>query len=183
MTLVELIGIAIDEFGISFNPKLSQGPKRPSDVYMSPESVVGLSMVVFGTLLRLDCFRRLEKSFTFQLSVKQNHKLITDGPYAIVRHPSYTGLFMITVGVLLVQLGKGSWCAEHNCGVDTVGLLGPVLGEWNWVGIIYAAVTMWIFSFVFRRCPVEDKVLKAHFQDEWVRWAQKVPYRLIPYVW
>lgn len=30
--------------------------------------------------------------FTFEVMIRKNHKLITDGPYAYLMHPSYTGI-------------------------------------------------------------------------------------------
>lgn len=140
-------------------------------------------MAFSGTLLRLECYRRLEGNFTLELAVKQDHKLITDGPYAVVRHPSYTGAMLILIGGILVLLGRGSWVTERMWRLDHVSLLGPVLGRVNWLAVAYASVRLSVSWMLFRRCAVEDEVLKAHFQDEWVRWAQKVPYRLVPYIY
>lgn len=100
-----------------------------------------------------------------------------------MRHPSYSGGLLTVIGGLLIQLGRGSWGFERSFGVDHIKHFGPVLGRWNLAGIAYGLWTTWMFMNMFKRCPVEDEVLKAHFQDEWVRWAQKVPYKMIPYVY
>jgi len=51
----------------------------------------------------------LGQFFRFEASIQQDHKLIVSGPYAVVRHPSYTGLMMVFIGWFPWQLGKGCW--------------------------------------------------------------------------
>ncbi|CAG8571113.1 10742_t:CDS:2 [Acaulospora morrowiae] len=62
------------------------------------EWTVGYSLVTFvsilGTILRLWCFAVLDEFFTFDITIKKNHKLITNGPYKYLIHPSYTGLLL-----------------------------------------------------------------------------------------
>lgn len=45
----------------------------------------------------------LDKQFSPDLELKDNHQLITSGPYEIVRHPMYTGLFAFMLGVSLMS--------------------------------------------------------------------------------
>lgn len=52
--------------------------------------VVGVLSTVLGGILRKWCYDALGKLFTFERSIMPKHELITDGPYAWVRHPSYT---------------------------------------------------------------------------------------------
>jgi len=44
--------------------------------------------------------------FTFEMSIRKNHKLITSGPYAIVRHPSYVGVILVASGLMLIHGSK-----------------------------------------------------------------------------
>jgi len=43
----------------------------------------------------------LGKNFNTTLHVREGHTLVMHGPYRLIRHPMYTGLFLFTVAVLL----------------------------------------------------------------------------------
>ena len=47
--------------------------------------LVGVGMVIGGAALRIRCYRELGKMFTFQLKIRHNHRLVTSGPYSIIR--------------------------------------------------------------------------------------------------
>ncbi|OAX34700.1 ICMT-domain-containing protein, partial [Rhizopogon vinicolor AM-OR11-026] len=59
----------------------------------TPALIAGCCMCVIGAAVRSHCYRTLGRLFTFELSIRQDHKLVTSGPYSIVRHPSYTGVW------------------------------------------------------------------------------------------
>jgi protein-S-isoprenylcysteine O-methyltransferase Ste14 len=44
----------------------------------------------------------LGKDFSTTLHLRQDHLLVTEGPYRCVRHPMYTALFLLGVGFLLL---------------------------------------------------------------------------------
>ncbi|RIA82156.1 hypothetical protein C1645_881195, partial [Glomus cerebriforme] len=46
------------------------------------------SCSIGGALLRLWCYKCLKDFFTFNVTIKENHKLITTGPYSLLVHPS-----------------------------------------------------------------------------------------------
>ncbi|KAF8351913.1 hypothetical protein F5887DRAFT_933008 [Amanita rubescens] len=48
------------------------------------------------------------------MSVAKDHRLVTTGPYSIVRHPSYTGGFMATTSIFLLHASQGSWVRESG---------------------------------------------------------------------
>jgi protein-S-isoprenylcysteine O-methyltransferase Ste14 len=83
-----------------------------SKLRITPTFLVEWFFALFGGIIRLACYRTLGNLFTFELSIRKNHKLITSGPYAVVRHPSYTGLIMAVLGYSLCQLSSGSWLRE-----------------------------------------------------------------------
>ena len=87
-------------------------------------TVLGAVLVCAGAALRSECYRRLGQQFTFELSIQKDHRLVTDGPYAIVRHPGYTALVTQAAGLVLCIAGPGSWWRELAAGT----LLGNVLG-------------------------------------------------------
>jgi protein-S-isoprenylcysteine O-methyltransferase Ste14 len=62
---------------------------------------VGLGMTVAGLLFAVWARVHLGKNWSRSVTVKQNHELITSGPYALVRHPIYTGLLTGFVGTAI----------------------------------------------------------------------------------
>lgn len=81
-----------------------------------PAILIGTTLMCIAAGIRVVSYRYLGPYFTFQLSIKKDHRLITDGPYAIVRHPSYTGSCIHLVGMALSLLGPGSIYAELGFG-------------------------------------------------------------------
>lgn len=70
--------------------------------------------------------------FTFEIKVQNEHRLVTWGPYAYVRHPSYTGLVMTFAGLALWQAAPGSWIRESGVLESDVGRAFVVFAAlWN----------------------------------------------------
>lgn len=140
-------------------------------VYISPVFMLGLCLSVLGAGIRASCYRHMGRHFTFELTIQRNHKLITTGPYALVRHPSYTGMFIFSAGSLLCLFGSGSyWNASRMWGC----LVGWMLGGF------YVAYRVYVNAVLFARVAKEDEVLRKEFKEEWEQWIQQTPYRLIP---
>ena len=51
---------------------------------------------------------------TYELGVLKGHRLVTGGPYAVVRHPAYTAFIVAVAGILCAQLGPGSYVLESG---------------------------------------------------------------------
>lgn len=143
-------------------------------LHSTPIYALGLLFMCAGSAIRASCYRHMGRFFTFELSLKQGHQLVTTGPYAIVRHPSYVGSCLFYAGACLSQLGSGSWLAES-------GLWGSYAG--SMLGAAYAAYSVFICVFLLARVPKEDMMMKKEFQDKWVEYAKHTPYRVIPYVY
>ena len=82
--------------------------------------------------------------------VRTDHELRTNGPYAIMRHPIYTGLFAMLVGTVLLN-GLGA-----SLGFLIVGV-----------------------AFLAPRIPIEERAMSRAFPDEYARYRERVP-RLVP---
>ncbi|KAJ3559497.1 hypothetical protein NM688_g302 [Phlebia brevispora] len=145
-----------------------------SNIYISATFVIGLVLSVFGAWIRASCYRHMGRHFTFELTIQDEHKLITHGPYAIVRHPSYFGLFTYYFGTTLCQFGPGSFW-------DVAGLWGTLAGKL--AGVFYIGYMIWVAVALFARAAKEDDVLRREFKDQWHSWAQKTPYRLLPFIY
>ncbi|KAJ6567976.1 hypothetical protein DFH09DRAFT_918322 [Mycena vulgaris] len=141
---------------------------------ITPIFLLGWALNLLGSSLRMYCYRRLRTLFTFELSIRQNHHLITKGVYSIVRHPSYTGFFVAGVGTTLCQLAPGSWVVECS------GLVTP--GEpWAYkiipIGVAGLSAA-WIG--LTTRMRKEDGMLREKFGTEWEAWAANVRYKIFP---
>jgi protein-S-isoprenylcysteine O-methyltransferase Ste14 len=59
---------------------------------------IGFGCIVIGIIIRIWSIITLGNSFRTTVEVHNNQKVITNGPYKFVRHPSYTGAIIICVG-------------------------------------------------------------------------------------
>ncbi|KAI8978762.1 hypothetical protein BD414DRAFT_421619 [Trametes punicea] len=173
VTLAEVAVILADQQATT--PALSfltfGRPSLARQLGVSPMFVAGWLLATLGSAVRITCFRHLGRQFTYNLSIVDGHKLITDGLYAFVRHPSYTGWMSLTVGSILMLTAPGSWLAE----------CGPLRSIAGRVAVAaYAVFNAYIIAMLFPRMKREDDALKAQFGDEWVQWTKRTPYRLIP---
>ncbi|KAI0765435.1 ICMT-domain-containing protein [Fomes fomentarius] len=141
---------------------------------LTATSLVGSLFAIIGGQIRVQCFRTLGRLFTFELAIREGHKLVTTGPYGVVRHPSYTGGIMVVIGNLMLLYGTGSFFVES-------GLLGSVWGK-----ALAALVTLemcWLSGLQVYRTVSEDTFLSKQFGEQWDEWAQQTPYRLIPWLY
>lgn len=71
-------------------------------------------MTSLGGLIRYKCYRVLGSMFTFEMSIREGHVLVTSGPYAIVRHPAYIGAILVVIGMFLVHGLKVSFSIDDG---------------------------------------------------------------------
>lgn len=111
----------------------------------------GLVIFVAGLALRWYAIRYLGRWFTVNVAIADDQPLIQTGPYALVRHPSYTGALMAFLGFALC-LG--------NLGALAVVVIASV-GVFSW------------------RIHIEEKVLAQAFGARWQSYCAHTR-RLIP---
>jgi protein-S-isoprenylcysteine O-methyltransferase Ste14 len=116
---------------------------------LNPALAVGLgaAAVVVGFSVRLWAIATLNQYFTSTVEVKSGQEVVRTGPYAWVRHPSYTGALVIAAGMLLM-LRSGT------------GLL-----------LLVVAVTP---AYAYR-INVEERALVGELGEEYVRYRNDVP--------
>jgi len=124
-------------------------------------SMIGFSLVFIGGLGRIWCYRTLGRFFTFQVTIRRGHTLIQTGPYAYVRHPSYTFAYILMVGLLFIQqrliyFFPNQWWVQILC--------GPA-------GILTLCIV--IFISLRRRVKVEEQELSKAFGNEWTQYVSK----------
>jgi len=96
--------------------------------------------------------RQLGANWSQAVTIKEDHDLITRGPYALVRHPIYSGLLLALVGS---AVARGEWR----------GLLAVVL----------------VFLVLWHKLRLEEKWLRAHFGDSYDAYARRVA-ALVPHL-
>lgn len=173
---VEIAAILVGQRSATSAPsnhilKMLMTKGRVDDLRLTPVPVVGMLLVVAGSSLRLWCFRTLKNLFTFEVGIRENHRLVTSGPYGFVRHPAYTGSLLCFIGLCCWFGGRGSWVRES-------GILGTMPGK-IFVSL-FAAARIRAMLGLLLRMPVEDGLLKTSFGEEWEEWARQVSYWLIP---
>jgi protein-S-isoprenylcysteine O-methyltransferase Ste14 len=82
-----------------------------------PLFVIGLLLIVLGSLLRRYCFRTLGEYFTGDVRATPGQTVISSGPYRWVRHPSYTAGMMMFIGI---GLALGSWASFALLTIATI---------------------------------------------------------------
>ncbi|KAJ7091702.1 hypothetical protein C8R43DRAFT_938848 [Mycena crocata] len=153
-----------------YTPFLSLSSHPHAALHTTPLFVAGVAAVVLGACIRLSCFHALGELFTFDLTIHPQHRLVTTGLYAYVRHPAYTGSLTIVAGLALSHLSPGSWLWE----------CGPLhLAPWAGVGIA-AVWWLWTLGIGLSRVEAEDKQMRALFPEEWDAYAERVPCWFIP---
>lgn len=86
----------------------------------STASFTGLALTICGAGLALLARIFLGRNWSAVVTIKQDHEIIRRGPYALVRHPMYSGF-------LLAMLGTGLALGELR-GLLAIGL--AFLGLW-----------------------------------------------------
>jgi protein-S-isoprenylcysteine O-methyltransferase Ste14 len=120
------------------------------EVHVAWIRIMGLVILLAATALTVWARLVLGAMWSAAPTVKQEHKLRTSGPYAITRHPIYTGLLGMLMGSMLLA-GGGRWIAPFA--VYLVGL-----------------------EFKIR---IEERLMLAEFPEDYPRYRRLVP-RLVP---
>ncbi|KAI0033380.1 hypothetical protein K488DRAFT_47840 [Vararia minispora EC-137] len=133
--------------------------------------ILGVSTMTFASFIRLSCFRSLGHLFTFELTIRPKHVLVRSGPYAYVRHPSYTAAFLSVLAFVVIHYSPGAWAYE--C---VVPWRKPLV-------VMYLIAGCYSLSHLWRRGPEEDARLRAHFGGEWEDYRASVPWSFIPLIY
>jgi protein-S-isoprenylcysteine O-methyltransferase Ste14 len=112
--------------------------------------VLGLAVLVASTVFTLWARFSLGTMWSVAPKVKDDHQLRTHGPYAVTRHPIYTGLLGMMVGATLLS-GIGQW-------------------------IVLFPVGLVLFEVKIR---MEEHLMLATYPEEYPRYRHRVP-QLIP---
>ena len=112
----------------------------------------GGAITATGLLFSLWARRRLGRNWSQAVTIKEDHELVTSGPYALVRHPIYSGLLLAFVGTALA------------------------LGEWR--GLLAVGL---VFCVLLRKLRLEEKWMRRLFGASYETYSRRVA-ALVPYV-
>jgi len=108
-------------------------------------SALGYALIFFSGVA-------LGRQYSPEVTIQNDHQLITSGVYRYIRHPRYFGIIALAVGVSFVFR--------------------------SWIGLIACLVCCGILLF---RIKDEETLLHMMFGQEWEAYCQR-SWRLIPYI-
>ena len=91
---------------------------------------IGAAMALTGMLFALWARHSLGRNWSGTVTIKTGHELIITGPYAIVRHPIYTGILLGCGGLAIAE---GEWRSLLGVAAITIGLWGKISLEERWM--------------------------------------------------
>ena len=115
---------------------------------------IGIAIMSVGMALRYWAVITLGASFRTTIETDNEQKVVSTGPYKLIRHPSYGGW-------LLICLGYG-------------------IAVQNWLSLL-VAVFLPLVALLYR-IHVEEQVLVSSLGSDYVDY-QKRTKRLIPWIW
>jgi protein-S-isoprenylcysteine O-methyltransferase Ste14 len=115
--------------------------------------MIGLVMTFIGFSLMNWSVITLGRQFSVDVTIQENHKLITIGPYGYIRHPRYLGIILFLTGIPLV----------FN----------------SWIFIITGALLVLVLMW---RIKDEEKMMHEEFKGDWVEY-KKSTHSLIPFIY
>lgn len=113
----------------------------------------GYALTLGGLLFTVWARLTLGRMWSGGVTLKEEHRIVDQGPYALARHPIYTGL--------------------------TFALLGSALGRGTVAGAIGVTLATASFIIKFRQ---EERLLEGHFGPAYAEYRGRVK-GLIPFVW
>jgi protein-S-isoprenylcysteine O-methyltransferase Ste14 len=119
------------------------------------DAVRWLGVVVFaaGGALRLWPVYVLGNRFSGLVAIQPGHTLVTDGIYSIIRHPSYAGLLLNSLG----------WALAFRSGV----------------GVLLTAL---LIPPLLARIRAEERLLRDEFGSEYENFCART-WRLVPWIY
>jgi protein-S-isoprenylcysteine O-methyltransferase Ste14 len=121
-----------------------------------PQSILlfwlGAAVTVGGLLFAVWARVHLGRNWSRSVTIKQDHELISTGPYAVVRHPIYTGIL--------------------------TGFLGTAIAVSQVRGFVSFAL---IFLALWLKLRMEETWMRAQFGEVYANYAQRTS-AIVPYL-
>jgi protein-S-isoprenylcysteine O-methyltransferase Ste14 len=115
---------------------------------------VGIISMLAGIVFRQWSIWVLGGFFSVNVRIVTGHEIVKEGPYRVIRHPSYTGMYLILIGL---GLAFRTWAGT----IITIALFAPV---------------------IYYRIRVEENALKEEFGERYIEYSKKTK-RLVPFIY
>ena len=153
----DIAGLAAALLGLAILPGfyVATGIPKTAD-YPASAWAIALGSIVFATALWV--FRRshkeLGRNWSITLEIRERHKLVCTGPYAVIRHPMYTSFMLMGLGQAFLL---SNWVA------GAAGLIGFAV-------------------LFFLRVDKEERMMLENFGPEYRAYMERTK-RIIPYLY
>jgi len=113
---------------------------------------MGAAVTIAGILFAVWAREHLGRNWSRSVTIKEDHELITTGPYAVVRHPIYTGIL--------------------------AGFLGMAIAVSQVRGVVALVLIFFVLWVKFR---MEEQWMRSQFGETYAEYAHQTA-ALVPYL-
>jgi len=113
---------------------------------------LGAAVTIAGLLFAVWAREHLGRNWSRSVTIKQDHELITTGPYAVVRHPIYTGILIGFLGMAIA--------------------ISQVRG---FIAFVLVFLALWL------KLRMEEQWMRSQFGETYATYARRTA-ALVPYV-
>jgi len=106
--------------------------------------IIGLCFYIIFSWVQIWAFKVLGDNYSQDIAIKKDHKLVTSGPFKIVRHPQYLSQMLMDLGGAVATLS-----------------------------FILAPLALIQLPFLLMRASFEDKLLEKHFGENFRSYKKK----------
>jgi protein-S-isoprenylcysteine O-methyltransferase Ste14 len=149
---IDLLLIQIFSLAIVFLAPFSDGHSFAALNISGMGRYAGLILMIPGFLLMQAAEKHLDKQFSIQVTLQEDHKLIQSGPYKYIRHPRYLGILLFFLGISLTFQ-------------SLIGML-----------LILALTLVFVW-----RIYTEEALLQQEFGKEWEAYRNQ-SWRMFPFI-
>jgi protein-S-isoprenylcysteine O-methyltransferase Ste14 len=143
LAMVTLIGLILGIFQIGTIPYAKDNMTL---------RLIGLIFYLFFSWLQIWAYRTMGESYSQEIVILKNHKLVTSGPFKLIRHPQY-------LSQILMDLGAG-------------------IATLSYIVIPIAIIQI---PFVILRANLEEKLLAKHLKNDFAEYKSKSGF-MIPFI-
>ncbi|MHA1961380.1 MAG: isoprenylcysteine carboxylmethyltransferase family protein [Candidatus Thorarchaeota archaeon] len=111
---------------------------------------LGVVLAIIPIFFLVWVHRHLDSQWSIALELQEDHELITSGPYKRIRHPMYLGIFVYTIGMILISS--------------------------DLLVLVFFAFSIWVN---YRRIPREEQMMIDEFGGEYQEYMAKTG-KLLP---
>lgn len=115
--------------------------------------IAGLLAYMFFSWLHIWSYKFMGDTYSHEIAILKNHKLVTNGPFKFIRHPQYVGQILSDIGVSLALLSY----------------------------IVLPLVILVEIPLLVLRAKMEEQLLAKHFGENFDNYKKKTGF-FIPFV-